>query len=320
MEYIIFDLEWNQPVYSGMRITSPVFLEGEVIEIGAVKTNNSCELLDTFKILISPKYYKKMNTNVSKLTGIGNKELMKGIVFPDAFSAFMKWCGTDVVFMSWSNNDLRVLRENLRLFHMDPDLYMKEVYDLQQFFDRQILHEGRSCGLSEALEKVGESGMEAHDALHDAINTFYVTKHLDLEEGIKTYEAPIEDFDDGEPISTYEHNYSVARDAYRDTNLLLFICSECGEKVECLPWAVYGDGKRVSKATCSCGQEYFVKLRYLNIKNGGKKAVRSVFNGSEKMTKFYESKVRKQSERYEKRKLRVNDASKRSRGKKNEEI
>ena len=316
MDYIIFDLEWNQPVYSGMRITSPVFLEGEVIEIGAVKTNQACDLLDTFKIMITPKYYKKMNSNVSKLTGIGNKELMKGIVFPDAFSAFMKWCGSDAVFMSWSNNDLRVLRQNLRLFHMDPDQYMKEVFDLQQFFDHQILHEGRSCGLSEALEKVGETGMEAHDALHDAINTFYVCKHLNLEEGIKAYETPIEDFDDGEPLIVYEHNYSVARDAYHDSKLRLFICPSCGEKVESQPWAVYGDGKRASVAQCSCGEEYFLKLRYLNIKNGGKKAVRNVFRGGEKMNKFYENKVQKQAERHEKRRKKDERAQRRDKGEK----
>ena len=314
MHYIIFDLEWNQPIYSGMRITSPVFLEGEVIEIGAVKTNESCELLDTFKILITPKYYKKMNNNVSKLTGIGNKELMKGIVFPDAFSAFMKWCGEDPIFMSWSNNDLRVLRENLRLFHMDPDIYMKKVYDLQQFFDRQILHEGRSCGLSEALEKVGETGMEAHDALHDAINTFYVSKHLDLVEGIKTYEVPVEDYDDGEPLSIYEHNYSIAREAYHDPKLRLFICPDCGERVEAAQWAVYGGGKRVSVAKCSCGQEYFIKLRFINIKNGGKRAIRSIFQGDEKMTKFYENKAQKQSERYEKRRRKEEIQAREKRG------
>ncbi|MBQ8994640.1 MAG: exonuclease domain-containing protein, partial [Oscillospiraceae bacterium] len=168
MEYIIFDLEWNQPSYNSIRVTSPVFLEGEIIEIGAVKTNEDCDLLDTFKIIITPKYYTKMNSNVSKLTGIKNKDLMLGIVFPDAFRAFMKWCGKNSVFMSWSNNDLRVLRQNLRVFNMDPNEYMKDVFDLQQIFDKQILHEGRGCGLNEALEKVGEKGMEAHDALHDA--------------------------------------------------------------------------------------------------------------------------------------------------------
>ena len=304
MDYIIFDLEWNQPLYSGMRITSPVFLEGEVIEIGAVKTNESCDLLDTFKILITPKYYKKMNRNVSRLTGIGNKELMKGIVFPDAFSAFMKWCGPDPVFMSWSNNDLRVLRENLRLFHMDPDKYMKEVYDLQQFFDDQILHEGRSCGLNDALDRVGESGMEAHDALHDAINTFYVCKHLDLQKGIKMYQAHNEDIDEGDPVIVSEHNYDIARDAYRDPKLRLFICPDCGEKVEAKQWASYGGGKRVSVARCSCEREFLLKIRYINIKNGGKCAVRSIFRSNEKLNRFYEDKLRKQAERYEKRRMK----------------
>ena len=301
MDYIIFDLEWNQPLYSSMRITSPVFLEGEVIEIGAVKANRSFEMTDTFKIIISPKYYKKMNRNVSRLTGIGNKELMKGTVFPDAFSAFIEWCGPDPVFMSWSNNDLRVLKENLRLFHMNPDLYMKEVYDMQRIFDDQILHEGRSCGLNDALQRVGETGMEAHDALHDAVNTFYVCRHLDIEKGIKMYQAPLEEADDGEPLIMSEHDYDVSRDAYRDPGLRMFICPDCGRNVEALSWAAYGGGKRVSVARCSCNSEFFLKIRYINIRNGGKRAVRSIFRGDEKTNMFYEDKVRKQTERFEKR-------------------
>ena len=49
MNYIVFDLEWNQPLYAGMQKKHPVYLEGEIIEIGAVKFDEHDEMLDSFK-------------------------------------------------------------------------------------------------------------------------------------------------------------------------------------------------------------------------------------------------------------------------------
>ena len=39
MHYIIFDLEWNQPSSASAAVMEPVYLTGEIIEIGAVKLN-----------------------------------------------------------------------------------------------------------------------------------------------------------------------------------------------------------------------------------------------------------------------------------------
>ena len=304
MDYIIFDLEWNQPLYGGIRVTSPVYLEGEIIEIGAVKTNEECALLDTFKILITPQYYEKMNSNVSKLTGIRNKDLMLGIVFPDAFRAFMKWSGDDAIFFSWSNNDLRVLRENLRLFNMDPNDYLKHVYDLQQFFDKQILHEGRGCGLNEALEKVGEKGMEAHDALHDAINTFYVCKHLNFEEGFREYVTPQEAIDEGDALDVLEKNYPSINDSKRDRSLNRFQCKKCGRDVYCSPWTSSGKGKRISVAECECGEKFYLMIRYINLKDDKRKAIRIVYPGSSQLDSLYTDKAARQAERLAKRNMK----------------
>jgi len=40
MEYIVLDLEWNQPYDASMAIKEPVHLSGEIIQIGAVKILN----------------------------------------------------------------------------------------------------------------------------------------------------------------------------------------------------------------------------------------------------------------------------------------
>ena len=36
MNYIIFDLEWNQPADERSTVQDPVYLNGEIIDIGAV--------------------------------------------------------------------------------------------------------------------------------------------------------------------------------------------------------------------------------------------------------------------------------------------
>ena len=50
MEYIIFDLEWNNAF--NYRTKKGI---NEIIEIGAVKLNDDFEVVDTFKQLIYPR-------------------------------------------------------------------------------------------------------------------------------------------------------------------------------------------------------------------------------------------------------------------------
>ena len=55
MNYIVFDLEWNQNPDGRKHPDSR--LPFEIIEIGAVKLNEKREIIDTFQCLIKPKVY-----------------------------------------------------------------------------------------------------------------------------------------------------------------------------------------------------------------------------------------------------------------------
>ena len=46
MNYIILDLEWNQALNNAMIVRSPVVLYGEIIQIGAIKTDENFNFLD----------------------------------------------------------------------------------------------------------------------------------------------------------------------------------------------------------------------------------------------------------------------------------
>ena len=75
MNYIVLDLEWNQPSSPRVMVKSPVSLKGEIIQIGAVKLDENLEIIDTFKIMVKPKYYRTMHKKVSRLTSITDDDL-----------------------------------------------------------------------------------------------------------------------------------------------------------------------------------------------------------------------------------------------------
>ncbi len=136
MNYIILDLEWNQPFSYKHMIRSPLPLYGEIIQIGAVKLDENYHILDTFKILVSPKFYRKIHKDVLKITNITSDDLQYGFGFEIAFKHFKKWCGEDFTFLIWGDSDIDVLKSNLRLYNLDIE-WIPPTYNLQIVFDKQ---------------------------------------------------------------------------------------------------------------------------------------------------------------------------------------
>ena len=126
MDYIVLDMEWNQP-WPGSPSSKkvlPVDIRGEIIQIGAVRVSEEQFVQDEFQIMVKPKYYRHLNRRVSKLTGIKEARLRdEGVPFPEAIEKFREWCGEDVVFLTWGFDDIGILRENLRLFGLDERLH-----------------------------------------------------------------------------------------------------------------------------------------------------------------------------------------------------
>ena len=77
MDYIVLDMEWNQP-WPGSpssRKVLPVHIRGEIIQIGAVRVTEDQQVCDEFQVMVKPKYYRHLNRRVSKLTGIKESRL-----------------------------------------------------------------------------------------------------------------------------------------------------------------------------------------------------------------------------------------------------
>ena len=85
MDYIVLDMEWNQP-WPGSPSSKkvlPVQIRGEIIQIGAVRVTREQLVMDEFQVLVKPKFYRRLNRRVSKLTGIKDAQLRdNGVPFP----------------------------------------------------------------------------------------------------------------------------------------------------------------------------------------------------------------------------------------------
>ena len=200
MDYIVLDMEWNQP-WPGSpssRKVLPVQIRGEIIQIGAVRLTESGQVADEFQIMIKPKYYRHLNRRVSKLTGIKESRLREeGVPFPDAMERFKTWCGEDIVFLTWGFDDIGILRENMQLFNLPTD-WTGRWYNAQMIFNAQTDGSNAQKALKTAMEIFGiEATRPAHDALGDAYHTALICAKLDLKKGANEYEEALKSHENG---------------------------------------------------------------------------------------------------------------------------
>ena len=184
--YIVVDLEFNRPNNRFRSKSNGVRLGNEIIQIGAVKLDIGMNEIDSFECKVKPKAYLKVNSEVKKLTKITNEEMWAGKEFRTAMKEFLEWCGNDAVLVTWSDNDIFVIEDNMRYHGMSTE-NLPECYDIQIMFDDQVSMNDRCMPLNYAMWKLGIKPAPAHDALNDAFNTVEVFRRLDLSEGLEEY-------------------------------------------------------------------------------------------------------------------------------------
>lgn len=180
MTKIVIDLEWNRPL-AGRTVSEG--LPGEIIQIGAAKIDDECNVTDTFDQIIKPFYYKRINKDIEKLTQITDEDLEKGLPFLEAIEKFRNWCEDDFTLISWGPDDIIMLERNCDKFGYDRS-WLPKSYDAQLMFDDFEMQEDRTWPLNYALYHFNEKPDGAHNALADVLSTVLIIKHLDIDEGI----------------------------------------------------------------------------------------------------------------------------------------
>ena len=178
MNYIVFDLEWNQP--QDGKPTEARELAFEIIEIGAVKLDDSFRIIDKYDQLIRPQVYHQINWRIKKMLDLKRGELSGGRIFPRAASEFLEWCGEDPVWCTWGSQDLSELRRNMKYYRMeqlseDPIPYI----NVQRLYGIHIGNTAQSKALETAVEELElPKEVPFHRAYGDAWYTAKVLEYL----------------------------------------------------------------------------------------------------------------------------------------------
>ena len=197
MDYIVFDLEWNQ-CPSGKQ-NSNERLPFEIIEIGAVKMNEELQITDTFHRLIKPQVYRRIHNSIHDVTHMDMKELQHGTIFPVASREFLSWCGEDYRFCTWGDQDVMELQRNLKYYGSLRRIKPPVIFlDVQKLFAFCFETPQTRRSLEYATDYLGiEKPLDFHRAQNDAHFTAQVLAHIDKEylelyPSLDVYQHPVD--------------------------------------------------------------------------------------------------------------------------------
>ncbi|MBE6975860.1 MAG: exonuclease domain-containing protein [Ruminococcaceae bacterium] len=304
MDYIVLDMEWNQP-WPGSPSSKkvlPVAIRGEIIQIGAVRVTESREVADEFQVMVKPKYYRHLNRRVSKLTGIKESRLRdEGVPFPEAMEQFRKWCGEDIVFLTWGFDDITILRENLRLFNL-PEDWTDRWFNAQMIFNAQTDGSTAQKALKTAMEMFNiEATRPAHDALGDAYHTALICARLDLARGTQEYEQALKSHENG--FHGAQLPGCLARKVFydfADKRAALSAmageeneCPVCGKRMLGSRWFAQPGHRYMDLATCPEHGKFLIRVRLSEQPNGLVRVSRLTYEATSEAAQAYAHRAEK---------------------------
>ena len=244
MNYIVFDLEWNQ---SSTGAETVEHLPFEIIEIGAVKCNSRMEQIGQFHELIKPQVYREMHRVMGQLLHLDMKELESGGTFQEVMERFLTWCRDNgdaevqdkVVFCTWGTQDLTELQRNMKYYGTEP-LAGGPIpfFDVQKLFS--IAYEDRKTrrSLEFAVDFLHiDKDIPFHRAYSDAYYTAIVLSRCNEQDILKNvsydiFTPPVRREDEVKvQFDTYakyiSRQFADREEAFRDKEVVSSKCYLC---------------------------------------------------------------------------------------------
>lgn len=206
MDYIVFDLEFNQlyakknEEINNNNVNNNEIMEGnpsknksnitnnktsqmpfEIIQIGAIKLNENLEVLSTFNKLIKPSLYKEIHPFIEDLTGINNEMVKNEQSFPSVYKDFLKFIGSnDFTMCVWGIDDIKQLMRNINFHNLNIHNNIKKYIDIQSLASKEYkTAKGNRLGLKAAVEFWNiPIKYDFHNALNDAVYTSQVFRKI----------------------------------------------------------------------------------------------------------------------------------------------
>lgn len=209
MEYIVFDLEFNQGFDRKLNKTvSNEKCPFEIIQIGAVKLDSNLEIVDTFNTFIKPHIYKEIHPFIKKMTNITNEDVKDAPCFSEAFDMFKSFIDKEKnILCVWGNGDLKELYRNINYYNLSTDNLSSTYINVQHHASVYFKNpSGKSIGLQNAITLLElNQDKSYHNALNDAYYTSLVFKNIFNDE-IETKNYNFNN-DDKKPAAKRKVNY-----------------------------------------------------------------------------------------------------------------
>jgi DNA polymerase III epsilon subunit-like protein len=175
MQYIVLDLEFNQDISSLNILDKQKFKNKfEIIQIGAIKLDSKFNTIATFDCFIKPAIYPKIDSFITKLTGITTEQLLEEESFIEVFGAFIKFIDdTDSIFCTWGMSDIKELFKNVEFHGLNLNLLPRMFINLQPYVSIYLdLPHKKQLRLEHAVELLGiPTNYKFHNAFYDAYYT-----------------------------------------------------------------------------------------------------------------------------------------------------
>lgn len=263
MSYVILDLEWNASYSKGLH----KFIN-EIIEFGAVKTDDDFNIIDTFSILVLPKIGKKLCSKVKQLTKISYDELKQnGVPFMTAVDRFTDFA-KDSIIVTWSTSDVHALIENYSYHTGDFHLpFLNKYCNVQEFCEAclNINDSSSQLGLSVCAEmlQIEFEEDEQHRAFADAELSLKCLKKLSQKRLISdfVYDACKEEFYERMMFKT--HFITDIQNPDIDKHQMYFNCNSCGMRTSRLTnWKVHNKAFTADFLCDNCKKKYSGRVSF----------------------------------------------------------
>lgn len=292
MDYIVFDLEWNQCPYGKGQENEKIPFE--IIEIGAVKLNSQKELIDRYHTLIQPRVYRKMHFRTKEIIQLDMKDLEKGTAFYKAIREFLKWCGEDYRFCTWGNTDLLELQRNMKYYGVLSLLKGPLTYlDVQKLFSIQYGDGESRKSLEYAVDYMkAEKDTAFHRALADAEYTAIILGKItddisDVFYSVDCYQNPKEKKEEIH-IKYPEYEKYISREfkskeqMMEDKEIISTRCLICGKNArKKIRWFSSGQKNYYCLANCCTHGWIKGRIRVKKAEDGNVFAIKTLQNCTE---------------------------------------
>ena len=242
MEYIVFDLEFNQGFDKKLNKTvSDEKCPFEILQIGAVKLDADLNIIDTFNTFVKPNIYKEIHPFIKKMTNIIHEEVKDAPNFPQAFNNFKEFMNNDKnILCVWGNGDLKELYRNIKYYNLSTEnlsnTYINVQHHASIYFNNPT---GKSIGLQNAITLLQlNQDKSYHNALNDAYYTSLVFKNI-FNDKIETKKYTFDNDSKKNPPTKRKVNYDnifsefkkiLNRDLNKEEKKIIHLAYKMGRK------------------------------------------------------------------------------------------